>query len=64
MRREDSEAIKIVMELSAEGKRGRGRPKKKWLKRIEFDMRTVDVCVNDVEDRIKWGLRTKVADIK
>jgi len=27
-----------------------GRNKKKWLNRIECDIRTVDVCVNNVGD--------------
>jgi len=50
MRREDSEAVRIVMGLSIEGKRGRGKSKK-WLKRIKCDMRTAGM--NDMGDRIK-----------
>jgi len=61
MRRGDSEAVKTVMGLSVEEREGRGRPKKKWLNRIECDMRTVVVYVNDMGDRVKWRLRTKVA---
>jgi len=29
MKREDSEAVRTIMELSVKGRRGRGRPKKK-----------------------------------
>jgi len=34
MSREDSEAVRTVMKLSMEGRRGRGRSKKKWLNMI------------------------------
>jgi len=52
------------MELSVEVRRGRGRPKKKWLNWIEENIRTAGVCMNDVGDRVKRKLRTKVADAK
>jgi len=64
MRRKDSEAIRIVMELTVEERKGKGRPKKKWLNGIKCDMRIAGVCVNDVGDRVEWRLRTKVADPK
>jgi len=47
MRREDLEAVETVMELGIE--RRRERPKK-WFNRIECDMRTMGVYMNDVED--------------
>jgi len=52
------------MKVSVEGRRGRERLKKKLLNGIECDMRTVCVCVNDVGDRVKRKLRTKVVDPK
>jgi len=48
MRREDSKAVRTVMELRVEGRRG--RQKKKWLNMIECDMRTAGMCMNDVGD--------------
>jgi len=54
MRREDSGAVRTVMELSVKGRIKRGRPKKKWLNTIEEDMRTTGVNVEDVGDRGKW----------
>jgi len=42
--------------------RGRGRLKK-WLNRIECDMRTAGVCMNYV-DRVMWRLRAKMANPK
>jgi len=46
------------MELTVEPK------KVKWLNGIECEMRAAGVCVNDVRDRVKWRLRTTVADPK
>jgi len=54
MRRENLEAVRTVMEMNIEGKRGRRRPKKKWLDAIECDVRIAGVCVDDVENRVKW----------
>jgi len=41
MRREDSKAVRTVMGLSVEGRIGRGRPKKKRLNGIEYNIRRV-----------------------
>jgi len=49
--RENSKAVRMVMEMNIEGKR---RPKKKWLDAIGCDMRTVDMCVDNVGDGVKW----------
>jgi len=43
MRREETEAVRVVMKLNVEGKRGTERPKNKWLDTIENDVRAVDV---------------------
>jgi hypothetical protein len=52
MRREETNVIIIaVMKINVEGKRG--RLKKKWLHTIENDMRVVNVCVGDIENRDK-----------
>jgi len=52
MRREKSEAIRTVMEMNIDGRRG--RPKKKWVNTIEEDMSTDGVYVEVVGDRAKW----------
>jgi len=39
------------MEMNVEKRRGRRKPKKRWLDVIGCDMRTAKVCVDDVEDR-------------
>jgi len=50
--------------MDIEGRRGRGRPQKKWGNTIGEDMRAAGVCVEDVRDWAKWMFRTKVVDHK
>jgi len=64
MKREEIKTVRVVMKVNVEGKKGRGKPKKKWLDTVENDMRAVGVCVEDVENRKKWRFKTKVADPK
>ncbi|KAL4135686.1 hypothetical protein QTP88_007282 [Uroleucon formosanum] len=63
MRREETSAVRVVMKINIEGKRERGRPKKKWLENIEKDMRVVGVCIGDVKDRDKWRFRTRLTRV-
>ncbi|KAL4126178.1 hypothetical protein QTP88_010404 [Uroleucon formosanum] len=58
------EQTRVVMKMNVDGKRGRGRPQKRWLENMERDMRAVGVCIGDVKDRYKWRFRTRVADPK
>jgi len=39
----DSEAVKMSMKITIEGKRGRGRPRKRRIDRIENDMKITGV---------------------
>ncbi|KAF0772636.1 Uncharacterized protein FWK35_00001635 [Aphis craccivora] len=55
LRREKTEAV--FNNMSVDGKRGRGRPKKRWFEVIECDMRMTGVCekklkivVNEIEE--------------
>jgi len=61
MRKEDSKEKRTIMELRVKGRKGRGRPNKRWLKVVKCYMRTAGVCMND---RVKWKLRTKIGDSK
>lgn len=44
MRREESEAARMVMKIYVERKKSRGRLKKKRMEKIEHDKRSVSVC--------------------
>jgi len=48
----------------SDGKRGRGRPKKRWFEVIEYNMRMSGVCEKDAKNRGKWKLRSRVDDPK
>jgi len=39
MRKGYSEAVKVAIEMNVEAKRGRGRLKKRWMDRIDNDMK-------------------------
>jgi hypothetical protein len=43
MRREETKAVRVVMNMNVEGRRGKGKPKKRWLDTIENYMRIVGV---------------------
>lgn len=60
MKSENSRAVRTVVEMNVE--RRRGRPMKKWLNAIDCDTRINGVCVEDVGDCVKWRFRTKVTD--
>jgi len=48
-RRKEMETVRTVIKINVEGKRERGRPKKRRLDTIE-NMKAVGVCVEDVEN--------------
>jgi len=43
----------MVKKMNVEGRRRKGKPKKKWLDSNGCNMRTTGVCVNDVGYRVK-----------
>jgi len=49
------EAVRVVMRTNVEGRRGRGRPMKRWLVTVESDTRAADARVRDKEDRETSG---------
>ncbi|KIH44030.1 hypothetical protein ANCDUO_25956 [Ancylostoma duodenale] len=62
LRSDDSSVAKSAMNITVEGRRPRGRPKTRWLDRIEDDMRLLGLNVDDVFDQRKWHNRTRNAD--
>jgi len=51
LRREKTEAVSVTKNMSVDGKRGSGRPKKRWFEVKECDMRIDDFCEEDAKDR-------------
>ncbi|KIH69212.1 hypothetical protein ANCDUO_00449 [Ancylostoma duodenale] len=62
MRSDDSSVAKSAMNITVDGSRPRGRPKTRWLDRIEEDMRLLKLTTGDAFDRRKWRNHTRNAD--
>ena len=62
IRSEDDSVAKTALVLSPDGKRPRGRPKKRWLDQIKEDMREANVTKEDAMDRAKWRKQCRKAD--
>ena len=55
VRKRDSEKdISMVAEMSIQGKRKRGRPKRRWMDTVKDDMLRSGFSDEDVDDRIRW----------
>ena len=53
-RRNGEEALGAVLNVEVAGHRGRGRPRKSWLKNVEEDMKKLNLSMADVHDRDRW----------
>jgi len=54
MRRESDVEIRNVFEMEVEGRRGRGRPARKWIVLVKDDMKMRGVTSALVGDRGRW----------
>ncbi|EYC10880.1 hypothetical protein Y032_0053g2350 [Ancylostoma ceylanicum] len=62
LRSDDNSVAKSAMNITVEGRRPRGRPKTRWLDRIEEDMRLLKLTDEDAFNRGKWRNHTRNAD--
>ena len=62
MRSGEHTVARTEMRLSPQGRRPRGRPKKRWIDRIVEDMRKVNVVPEYAYDRAKWRKACRQAD--
>jgi len=54
MRRGEEAVVRTALRLEPAGRRPRGRPKKRWLDRINEDLRIVNLQPDDALDRTAW----------
>ena len=54
LRKDESDWVRGVLEMSVGGSRGRGRPRKTWLKVVEEEMWARGIRRGDAENREKW----------
>ena len=62
IRSDVNSVAKTALQLSPQGRRPRGRPKKRWLDRLKEDMRNTNVAPEDALDRAKWRRQCTTAD--
>jgi len=53
IRRKNSEAVRIIIEMNVKGRRERKIPNKKWFDAIGCYMKTTGMCVDDMGNRVK-----------
>ena len=56
LRKSDDDWVKKCMDLEVEGKRERGRPRKRWTDVVGIDMKECGLILEDAEDREKWRM--------
>ena len=54
LRREDEYVGKREMAMEVQGKRRRGRPKRRWMDSIRNDLSDKELSREDTQDRAKW----------
>ena len=62
VRSEEHSVARTAMHLDPDGRRPRGRPKKRWMDRIKEDMQHVNTALEDALDRAKWRQTCQQAD--
>ena len=62
LRMDDGNPVKEVMHTEVEGKRPRGRPRKRWKDNIKGDMHHFKVTPEDAQNKHYWRTKTRAAD--
>ena len=62
MRREETHVVRRVFEMEVPGRRGRGRPKRRWMDGIKEDLRVKGLSEDDAYDRTRWRKTVRNVD--
>lgn len=56
MKRGQNIAVRIALEWKPQGKRPRGRPRKRWINIVEEDFKTLgfEDWREELQDRVRW----------
>ena len=64
MRREEDYVGRGAMVMKVQGRRKRGRPKRRWLDKVEDDIEEKGLSADDVYDRAIWRRMSSYIDPK
>ena len=56
LRKDDEDWVKKCMDMEVDGRRGRGRPRKRWIEVVTCDMKERGLLREDIFDRGRWRL--------
>ena len=62
MRREEHYVGRRAMVMKVQGRRKRGRPKRRWLDKVKDDIKEKGLSVDDVYDRATWRRMSSYID--
>ena len=63
LRKEGEDTTKKMLNMQVQGKRRRGRPKKRWLDNIREDMKEYKMTEDMAQDRSVWRMKTKAGPL-
>ena len=62
MRREEHYVGRRAMVMKVQGRRNRGRPKRRWLDKVKDDIKEKGLSADDVYDRATWRRMSSYID--
>ena len=62
VRREENHVLRRVSEIEVPGRRGRGRPKRRWMDVVNEDLREKRLTEDDALDRTRWRKAVRNVD--
>ena len=62
MRREEYYVIRSSMEMKVQGRRKRGRPKRRWLDKVKNHIKEKGLSADEVYDRATWRCMSSYID--